>query len=158
MTDMMPRRSDLNDLTPRRHDRHRRNPLESLVMGLLVGGGFMAFWALGGHQVWALVGAFFGGLLPAARGIAGMIEARGAAPAARKVSERARALENERAVLSLARQRGGRLTPALVVLDCSMGIEEAEVVLDGLAKKGHASMRVRDDGRIEYEFSEFMSQ
>jgi hypothetical protein len=38
-----------------------------------------------------------------------------------------------------------------------MSVETAERVLDGLAKKGHASMRVRDDGRIEYEFSEFMT-
>ncbi len=37
-----------------------------------------------------------------------------------------------------------------------MGIDEAERVLDGLVKNGHASMRVREDGRIEYEFSEFL--
>jgi len=155
MTDRMPRmRSDMNDMMPRK--RRPRSHAESLVTGLLVGGGFMAFWALGGHQLWALFGASFGGLLPAARGVAGMIEARSSAPAAKKISERERAVENERSVLGLARQRGGRLTPALVALDCPMGIEEAESVLDGLVKNGHASMRVRDDGRIEYEFSEFL--
>ena len=154
MTEMMPSRPDMNDMMRRRH--RPRSRAESLITGLAVGGGFMAFWALGGHQAWALFGAFFGGLLPAARGIAGMIEARGTAPAARKASERERALENERSVLGLARGKGGRLTPALVALDCDMGIDEAERVLDGLVKNGHASMRVREDGRIEYEFSEFL--
>ncbi len=157
MMDMMPGRSDMNDMFPRKRDRPRRNPLESLITGLVVGGGFMTYWALGGHKDWAIFVAFFGGLLPVARGVAGLVAARGAAPAAKKQGDRERALGNERAVLGLARDKGGRLTPALVALDCSMGIEEAELVLDGLAKKGHASMRVRDDGRIEYEFSEFMS-
>ena len=146
------------DKTPRRRDRPRRSPLESIVTGLVLGGGFMTFWALGGHQDWAIFAAFFAGLLPAARGVSGLIAARSSEPAARRIGERERAIERERAVLGLARERGGRLTPALVALDCSMSVEEAEAVLDGMAKKGHASMRVRDDGRIEYEFSEFMSQ
>ena len=37
-----------------------------------------------------------------------------------------------------------------------MTVEEAERALDSLAKKGHAAVRIRDDGRIEYEFSEFL--
>jgi hypothetical protein len=139
----------------RNRDRPKSN-VESLITGLVVGGGFIAFWAFGGHAIWALFGALFGGLLPAARGLSGMIAARGAAPAAKKIGERERGLENERSVLRIAREKGGRLTPSLVALDCDMGIEESERVLDGLVKKGHASMRVRDDGRIEYEFSEFM--
>jgi hypothetical protein len=131
--------------------------MESLVTGLVVGGGFVAFWAFGGHQVWALFAALFAGLLPAARGLSGLIAARGSAPAIKKLGERERALENERSVLRIAREKGGRLTPALVALDCDMGMEEAERVLDGLARKGHASLQVREDGRIEYEFTEFMN-
>ncbi len=139
-----------------RGDRQKTS-VESLITGLVVGGGFIAFWAYGGHQVWALFGALFGGLFPAARGLSGIIAARSAAPAAKRLGERERALERERSVLVIARDRSGRVTPTLVALDCGMGIEEAESVLDSLAKKGHASMRVREDGRIEYEFSEFMS-
>jgi hypothetical protein len=135
----------------------KKSSVESLITGIVVGGGFMAFWAFGGHQAWALFGALFGGLFPAARGLSGVIAARSAAPAAKRLGERERGLENERAVLRIARDRFGRVTPGLVALDCGMGIEAAEAVLDSLAKKGHASMRVRDDGRIEYEFSEFMS-
>ena len=48
--------------------KRQKTAVESLITGLVVGGGFLAFWALGGHAVWALFAAVFGGLLPAARG------------------------------------------------------------------------------------------
>jgi hypothetical protein len=136
--------------------RRQKSGAESLISGLVVGAGFVAFWALGGHAAWALFVAVFAGLLPAARGLSKMIASRAAEPAARRISEKELAAENERSVLRIARDRGGRLTPSLVALDCELSVEEAERVLDDLAKKGHASMRVREDGRIEYEFSEFM--
>jgi len=50
------------------------------------------------------------------------------------------------------------VTPALVVLGSELTIEEAERALDALARKGYASMRVSDDGRVEYEFAEFLSR
>jgi len=141
----------------RKRDRSKPN-VESLITGMVVGGGALAYWflATGAKPWWILAVALFGGILPAARGLSGMIASRAAAPATKRLGEKERALENERSVLRMAREKGGRLTPALVALDCDMGIEKAEAVLDGLAKKGHASMRVRDDGRIEYEFSEFL--
>jgi hypothetical protein len=149
---------DMRDDWGRRGRRGRgpKSNIESLVTGLVLGSGFAAFWAFGGHQTWALIAAFFAGIMPAARGLSGMIASRAQAPSAKKLGDKERTAESERAVLRIARDRGGRLTPALVALDCDMGVEEAEAVLDGLAKKGHASMRVRDDGRIEYEFSEFL--
>jgi hypothetical protein len=142
---------------PRRRDRPPKGNLESLITGIVVGGGFAAVWAFGGHQTWCLFAALFGGLLPATRGLSGLIAARSAAPAAKRLAERERAAESERAVLRIARDRGGRLTPSLVALECDLGIEESERLLDNLARKGHASMQVRDDGRIEYEFSEFLA-
>ncbi len=142
-----------------RRDRRPRSDLESLVTGLVLGGGFAAVWAFGGHPAWAIFAALFAGFLPAARGVSGLIAKRSAARALEpqlKQGEAEKALENERSVLREARKLGGRLTPAVVALDCDMSIEEAERVLDGLASKGHASLRVRDDGRLEYEFSEFL--
>lgn len=135
--------------------KRQKTAVESLITGLVVGGGFLALWALGGHAVWALLAAVFGGLLPASRGLSKLIAARAAAPAAKRIGEREQAAENERSVLRIARDRAGRVTPSMVALDCEMSVEEAERVLDDLAKKGHASMRVREDGRIEYEFAEF---
>jgi hypothetical protein len=144
-----------------REPRRPKSNIESLITGLVVGGGFVAFWAFGGHQTWALFGALFAGLLPAARGISGLIAARGEArldSPAKKLREQEKTLDHERAILQIAREHGGRLTPALVALDCDMGIAEAERVLDDLAKRGHASVNVRNDGRLEYEFSEFLQQ
>jgi hypothetical protein len=135
--------------------KRQRTPVESILTGLVVGGGFFAYWLFGGHHMPALVMAIIFGLLPAARGLSKLIAARAAAPAARRIGEREQAAENERSVLRIARDRAGRVTPSIVALDCEMSVEEAERVLDDLAKKGHASMRVREDGRIEYEFAEF---
>jgi hypothetical protein len=146
---------DLDRRSGRRERRPRSN-VESLITGLVVGSGFVTYWVFGGHQSWALFAAFFGGLLPAARGLAGLIAAKGAAPAAKRLGERETAAENERIALLVARKKGGRITPALVVLDSEMSVEAAERALDGLARKGHAAVRIRDDGRIEYEFSEFL--
>ena len=150
---------DMGDMGGMRGKRPRSS-LEMLITGLVIGSAALGYWFFipGGasHQWWIPAMAFFAGFLPAARGLAGLISARADAPATKKLGERERAAGNERSVLTIARDRGGRLTPALVALDCDMGIEEAEAVLDGLAKKGHASMRVREDGRVEYEFSEFM--
>jgi hypothetical protein len=148
---------DMRGMRPAGGKRPKSN-VEALVTGLVIGGGFMAFWAFGGHQPWALVAAFFAGALPAARGLSGIIAQRAEAPAARRLGAKEKAAETERAILRIARDRGGRITPAIVALDCDIGVEEAEAALDGLAKKGHASLRVRDDGRVEYEFSEFLAE
>jgi hypothetical protein len=148
---------DMMDMGGNRGRKPKTN-VESFVTGLVVGGGALAYWLLapGVKPWWIIAIAVFAGILPAARGLSGMIASRANAPAAKKLGEREKAAENERSILRIARDRGGRLTPALVALDCDMGVEEAERILDGLAKKGHASMQVREDGRVEYEFSEFM--
>jgi hypothetical protein len=148
---------DMTEAGGRRGRRPKSN-VESFVTGLVVGGGALAYWFLApGEKPWWIIAiAVFAGLLPAARGLSGMIASRASAPGAKRLSDREKAAENEKAVLRMARDRGGRLTPSLVALDCDMGVAEAELVLEGLARKGHASMRVRDDGRIEYEFAEFL--
>lgn len=148
----------------------RKTPVEAAVTGLVIGGAFVAWWAFapGGREHWWLLAmALFMGLMPAARGLSSLIAERSAiaqARAARKLADREAsragghggAASAERTILRLASERGGRLTPSLVVLGSDMTIEEAERALDALTKKGHAAMRVRDDGRIEYEFSEFL--
>jgi hypothetical protein len=155
---------DMGDMGGMRgmRDKRPKSSLEMLITGLVIGSVALAYWLFApgsrGDQWWVLAMAVFAGFLPASRGLAGMISARAQAPAAKKLGERERAAGNERSVLKVARDHGGRLTPALVALDCDMDVAEAEAILDGLAKKGHASMRVREDGRVEYEFSEFMPQ
>jgi hypothetical protein len=139
-------------------NRRPRTDVESFVTGLVIAGGAFAYWFLAPGQKpwWIFFIAFFGGFLPAARGLSGMLSSRSAAPGARKLGEREKAAEHERTALAVAREKGGRITPSLVVLASDMTVEEAERALDSLAKKGHAAVRIRDDGRIEYEFSEFL--
>lgn len=59
-------------------------------------------------------------------------------------------------VLKIARHLGGRVTPALVAVDTTLSVEEAERALDGMVRGGYATMAVADDGRVEYEFREFL--
>jgi hypothetical protein len=47
-------------------------------------------------------------------------------------------------------------SPSLVALESELTVERAERALEDLTRNGHASMRVREDGRIEYEFIEFI--
>jgi hypothetical protein len=135
-----------------------KSALESFLTGLLVAGGFGAFWYFTHGGWWLLAIALFAGLLPAARALSSMIASRASEPVRRRLDERQLSAENERTVLRIARERGGRITPSLVVLGSSMALEEAERALDDFAKKGHATVRIREDGRIEYEFSEFLPE
>ena len=62
----------------------------------------------------------------------------------------------EKQVLKSAKKNDGRLTPALVALDSSLSIEEAETILQSFVKRGYATMEVTDSGQIEYRFAEFL--
>jgi|WetSurMetagenome_2_1015567.scaffolds.fasta_scaffold341254_2 hypothetical protein len=152
--------------------RRNKTPVESLVTGLAMGAAMLAWWAIapGARDSWWLLPcALFMGLMPAARGVSGILAERSALArerASRRLSDgdgegrdgRRSHASVERTIIRLASESGGRLTPALVVLGSEMTIEEAERALDGLAKKGYAAMRVNDDGHVEYEFAEFLSR
>jgi hypothetical protein len=152
--------------------RKNKTPVESLVTGLAMGAAMLAWWALapGARDSWWLLPcALFMGLVPAARGVSGIINERSALARereARRLSDGEPGSRGgkrdhasvDRAIIRLASESGGRVTPALVVLGSELTIEEAERALDALARKGYASMRVSDDGRVEYEFAEFLSR
>ena len=133
-----------------------RSPVESLVTGLVVAAGSAAFWFFNRHTWWIGLIFLFGGLMPVARGLRGIIAGRIDAPRQKRLNDKERSAENERTILKIAASRGGRVTPSLVVLESGLSLEEAERALDVMSGKGHASMQVRDDGRVEYEFSEFL--
>jgi hypothetical protein len=61
----------------------------------------------------------------------------------------------EKQILLAAKEEKGLITPALVALKTELTIQEAEKLLEEMARKGYAVMHVRDNGRIEYEFPEF---
>ncbi|MBN2051831.1 MAG: hypothetical protein JW760_15370 [Spirochaetales bacterium] len=63
---------------------------------------------------------------------------------------------SEKQVLKAAKVNGGVVTPALVALDSTLSIEEAEKMLQSLVQRGYATMEVTDSGQIEYRFQEFL--
>ncbi|MBD3307211.1 hypothetical protein GF339_12340 [candidate division KSB3 bacterium] len=60
--------------------------------------------------------------------------------------------KQEREILRLAQQKGGRLTIPEIAVDTSMSTAEAEEFMQGLAAKGYVDMQVTDSGVIVYEF------
>lgn len=61
----------------------------------------------------------------------------------------------ERTILRTARKNAGTVTPAEVALEGDWTVEQAEKALEKLAARGHAEMRIRETGVIEYHFAEF---
>jgi len=58
----------------------------------------------------------------------------------------------EKIILQIAKSRRGVITPAIVVLESDMKIADAETVLQSLAARGYAEMRLKDNGTIDYVF------
>jgi hypothetical protein len=136
-------------------NRKRRSGEASLTTGLVLTAAFCLAWYLTrGHPLaWLwLFPIVFAGLLPAISGIRRLGQERSG-----RLEGRARptAVEAERQVLLAARDARGLVTPALVALKTGLSIEEAQGLLEQMARKGHAVMHVRENGRIEFEFPEF---
>jgi hypothetical protein len=136
--------------------RGNRGPAESIATGVAIFVGFSIFWFFNQHTWWILFPALFGGLIPIVRGISRLIEGRVSAPRDKRKLEAEKAANAERSVLRIAQARSGLVTPSQVALDTQLSLEEAELLLDSMAKRGHASMEVREDGRLVYRFSEFL--
>jgi hypothetical protein len=129
---------------------------EEVTTGLIFAVVFGVLWLRGGSWVW-LFPAAFAGVLPMVEGLRKMAVAR----ARRRTQLEAGKLspeDMERVVLQLARDHRGILTPSLVVVESDLSIGEAESILDGLAARGYTSAEIRENGRIEYEFREFMGR
>lgn len=61
----------------------------------------------------------------------------------------------ERTILRVARSNKGVVTPAEIAIESDWTIDQAQKALDKLAAAGHADMRIRPSGVIEYRFAEF---
>jgi hypothetical protein len=141
-----------------RRDRksERHNPLERMVSGLVFGLGFGALAIFYPAFHWAGIVAVFAGAFPFVSGLRGLIADRVSEPKRLKQDSAEQQAEAERSILRIARQGRGVVTPALVAIESDVSLEEADKILQAMTAKGHATMQVRDDGRIEYEFREFM--
>jgi Predicted membrane protein len=61
----------------------------------------------------------------------------------------------EKTLLRVARKNNGFVTPGEAALEGDMSIDEARKLLETLASKGNAEMRVRSSGVVVYFFPEF---
>ena len=127
----------------------------SITSGLVFTVAFGLAWAFTG-QWWFIFPLVFAGVLPLAEGLRRLRLER---PPRRQVEEEPQVLLSsaaaEKQILLAAKEEKGLVTPALVALKTELTIQEAEKLLEEMARKGYAVMHVRDDGRIEYEFPEF---
>ncbi len=133
----------------------QKHPVEAILTGIIIAVAGTVYWRFNPQAWWMVFPVVFGGAIPVSKGIRRLIAARVNKPKPSRLTESEKASENERTVLRIAQAQSGIVTPSLIVLNSTLSLEEAERILDGLTKKGHAGMRVLDDGRINYEFSEF---
>jgi hypothetical protein len=64
----------------------------------------------------------------------------------------------ERIILKTAKKNAGTVTPAEIVIESDLTMDQAKEYLDKLAKKGYVEMRVKTNGVIVYCFPEFMAE
>lgn len=67
----------------------------------------------------------------------------------------AKAEDPEKTALRVARANGGFATPGEVALEGELSVDEARKLLEKMASKGEAEMRVRSSGVVVYFFPEF---
>jgi hypothetical protein len=118
-------------------------PVTGLAVGVMI-----SFFAVASFDYFPFI-LFFWWLIPfflvpaigfAARGVAGLVEARSQGP-----------LDEERKEKELleALARHGEITAAKAALETSLSVSEADRMLSELAKDGHVEVRARE-GRLGY--------
>ena len=130
--------------------KERKQAEGELASGLTCSAVFGALLLLHGGWFWIFPLAFVG-VLPAVKGFLSLRRIR-SLPRPREPAPP----DPQTAVLKIARRQSGRVTPALVAVDSALSVAEAERALDEMVRGGHAAMVVADDGRVEYEFREFL--
>ena len=134
----------------RRLRKERKQAEGELASGLVFSAVFGALLLFQGGWFWIFPLAF-AGALPAVKGLLAL-RRFGSSPTLRGPAPP----DPQTEVLKIARQQSGRVTPALVAVDSALSVAEAERALDEMVRGGHAAMVVADDGRVEYEFREFL--
>ena len=138
----------------RRYHRRRRSAEASLTSGIVFTIGFGIAWSMTGWWFF-IFPLLFAGVMPMVEGFRRLAVSRHYRP--RPVqAKRSSVAAIEKQILLAAREEKGVVTPALIALKTELSIQEAEKKLDEMAGSGYTVMQVRENGRIEYEFPEFM--
>ena len=109
------------------------------------------------RRTWAWVlGSIFGYLIPS---VVLVFLGKSSQGIMREAIEQRKAEElqrnREKAILNLARTNGRVVTVGNAALAADISLEEAQLILDSMAKKGYASLEVKETGSIAYYFPEF---
>lgn len=72
--------------------------------------------------------------------------------------DRDNTLHRDSAVFGLARHSGGRITLSDVVVETGMNLAEAEQYMNSLVDNAHVSLEVDGNGKLTYEFREFLDE
>jgi hypothetical protein len=138
----------------RSYHRRRKSAEASLTSGIIFTAAFGVAWAVTGI-VWLAIPMLFAGVMPMVEGVRRLVAARHSRPV---VGERSKpsVASVEKQILLTAKEERGVVTPALIALKTDLSIQEAEKKLDEMARNGYTMMQVRENGRIEYEFPEFI--
>jgi hypothetical protein len=134
---------------------HRRSPQASITTGLVFTVAFGVAWAAT-NQWFFVFPLVFAGVLPLINGLMALTRVRRVPGPARGSAAEASVASREKQVLQAARDEQGIITPTVVALKTDLSIQEAETMLEEMARKGYALMRVTESGRLEYEFPEFL--
>ena len=122
---------------------------ELIPVGIVATGGFGAalIWF---NALWLVFPLIFIGLMPLGIGISHLLSRR-----KRMKWERARMpVRQERLVFEAARRSGGRLSVMQMSAESGLSLDEAQNVLDEMAKRGYIGQEVDDNGLITYVFPE----
>lgn len=107
---------------------------------------------------WVFFPLVFAGILPLTRGLFKLLEDKNREKSFQKEKAVQDARYPEKIILQTARDKGGKVTPALIALNSNLSIEEAEKALRYMASHGYATMEVTDNGAVEYVFTDFLPQ
>ncbi len=129
---------------------------DEFISGLSMIAVFGALWIFIGGVFWILP-LVFAGVLPCIRGGVRFFTDLRLGSERRKLLPARKEEGIERAILTTAKEANGRITPAIVALNTNVTLENAEKALEDMVKRGYASMDIRDNGTVEYVFSEFLS-
>jgi hypothetical protein len=138
----------------RRYHKRRRSAEASLTSGIVFTIVFGILWSFT-NIVWFVIPMLFAGVMPMVEGIRRLAAARYSKPMVAELKKSSIA-SIEKQILLAAKEEKGVVTPALVALKTELSIQEAEKKLDEMAQHGYTQMQIRENGRIEYEFPEFM--
>ena len=116
---------------------------------------FGTIWIIFGSRFW-IFPLVFAGLIPCIRGAVRFFSGRSLPSRGRRALPEKNSAILEREVLSVVRSEKGRVTPAIIALNTEVSLKKAENILEDMVKRSYASMEIRDNGTVEYVFSEFI--